>query len=506
MLESLINANYTAITKDRFRKEPNDNHSIQPACARRIFMMNTEPTRLVVVAVTFLFCFGHFATEADAQKSPNIVIIVADDLGWKDVGYHGGDIATPNLDRLASEGVRLENWHVAPLCSPTRAGLMTGRWPIRYGMGESVITPWRKWGLPTTERTIADLLATAGYARRGAVGKWHIGHYKTELLPLNRGFTFFYGLYNGNFDYFTHKREGQLDWHRNFETAHDEGYATDLIGREAAKFIDDSPTDKPFFLYVPFNAPHTPFHAKKVDIAKYAKVKNEKRRIYSAMVDSMDQAIGKILKALERKKIADDTFVLFFSDNGGTSIGNNKPWRGNKGSVYEGGVRTPALVRWPAGGIKGGGKVDGMMGMIDVYPTLKRLAGVKSKDRNRIDGIDVLDIMRGKKKAPKRDWFSYIAQGRPEQAALCDGTWKLVVTKGSALDVKLDGSSKTPQTELFRLDRDPAESKNLLKDHPDVAATMLKRLQAFRRLKIDNIPDFREGRKGFKAPKDWKIK
>jgi arylsulfatase A-like enzyme len=468
-------------------------------------MTHAQSTNSFVVALPLVLCGTCLPAEADAPK-PNIVIIVADDLGWKDVGYHGGYIATPNLDRLATEGLQLENWHVAPLCSPTRAGLMTGRWPIRYGMGESVITPWRKWGLPTTEHTIADLLAAAGYERRGAVGKWHLGHYKKELLPLNRGFTSFYGLYNGAFDYFTHKREGELDWHRNFETSRDEGYSTDLIGREAAIFIDKSPSDEPFFLYVPFNAPHNPMQAKAADLAKYANVKEEKRRIYAAMVDSMDQAIGVVLEALEKNKVADNTFVLFFSDNGAISWGNNKPWRSGKGSVYEGGVRTPALVRWPAGGLSGGGRVDGMMGMIDVYPTIKRLVGVTSKDPNRLDGIDVLDVMRAKKKAPVRDWFSYIAQSRPDQMAVCDDTWKLVVTKGSVLDVILDGGGgKTAVVELFRLDRDPAESRNVLKDHPGVAAAMLKRLQTFRRLKIDGIPDFLEGKRGFEAPKDWMI-
>ncbi len=468
-------------------------------------MTHAQLTYLLVGALTLAFGSTCLAVEAD-QQQPNIVIIVADDLGWKDVGYHGGDIATPNLDRLATEGAQLENWHVAPLCSPTRAGLMTGRWPIRYGMGESVITPWRKWGLPTTERTIADLVATAGYERRGAVGKWHLGHYKKELLPLSRGFTSFYGHYNGAFDYFTHQREGELDWHRDLETSHDEGYSTDLIGREAAIFIDNSHVDKPFFLYVPFNAPHDPMQAKPEDLATYANVKQQKRRIYSAMVDSMDQAIGVVLVALEEKKVADNTFVLFFSDNGALSWGNNKPWRSGKGSVYEGGVRTPALVRWPAGGISGGGKVDGMMGMIDVYPTIKRLVGVKSKDGNRLDGIDVLDVLRGEKKAPVRDWFSYIAQGRQDQTAVCDDTWKLVVTNGSVLDVVLDeGGGQTPKVELFRLDRDPSESKNLLPDHPDVAAAMLQRLQAFRRLQIDGIPHFLEGKQGFQTPTDWVI-
>ncbi|MCH8217686.1 MAG: sulfatase-like hydrolase/transferase, partial [Planctomycetes bacterium] len=166
---------------------------------------------------------------------PNIVLLLADDLGWGDVGYHGGAIRTPNLDRLATEGIRLENFHVCPLCSPTRAGLMTGRWPIRYGMMKSVITPLRQYGLPTSEQTLAELLARAGYRRRGVFGKWPLGHYRKELLPLARGFTHFVGCYNGAFDYFSHKREGQLDWHRDHEPCRDQGYVTDLIGREAAR-------------------------------------------------------------------------------------------------------------------------------------------------------------------------------------------------------------------------------------------------------------------------------
>jgi len=443
------------------------------------------------------------------ERQPNIIIILADDLGWADVGYHGGTIATPNIDRLAREGVRLENFHACPLCSPTRAGLMTGRWPIRYGMGEAVITPWRKYGLPTTEQTLANLVAKAGYRRRGAFGKWHLGHYKQEYLPLNRGFTHYYGHYNGAFDYFTHKREGELDWHRNLKTSRDEGYSTDLIAREAARFIEESPAGRPFFLYVPFNAPHLPLQAKEQDIAKYNSIADEKKRIYAAMVDSMDQAIGKILKAVDAKGITDNTFVLFFSDNGAIRYGDNGPWRSGKGSVYEGGVRVPAVVRWPAR-IAGGREVDAMMGYIDVYPTVKRIAGVTGPDPNPLDGRDMLDVIQGKAQPPKRDWFSYIAQGSADKTAICDGTWKLVVAGGSVLDVTLDQSPRPanskPSLELFRLDRDPGEQTDLAAKHPEILEQLLKRLKEFRRLKIDGVPDFRQDRQGFKAPKDWVIK
>ncbi len=442
---------------------------------------------------------------------PNIVIILADDLGWADVGYHGAKTSTPNIDRLANDGVRLENFHVCPLCSPTRAGLLTGRWPIRYGMGESVITPWRPYGLPTSERTLADLLAKAGYERRGIVGKWHLGHYEKKYLPLNRGFTSFYGLYNGAFDYFTHKREGELDWHKDFETCRDEGYTTDLIGQEAVRFIEQSPAGKPFFLYVPFNAPHLPLQAKEEDKAKYAHIEDEKKRTYAAMVDSMDQSIGKILEAIDAKGMADDTFVLFLSDNGAIQYGDNRPWRSSKGTVYEGGVRVPAAVRWPAG-IRGERVVDAMMGFIDIYPTIKRIAGVTGPDPNPLDGQDMLDVIRGNVLAPKRDWFSYIAQGTPDQTAVCDGEWKLVVRGGSVLDVEpggvgqRGGAKDGMPVELFRLDRDPGETTNLAAERPEIVARLLKSLKEFRRLKPDGVPPYTPKPQGFKAPKDWMIR
>ena len=457
-----------------------------------------KPHLLVLAALLISLAHG--------ADRPNIVILLADDLGWGDVGYHGGRIATPHIDRLAAEGVRLENFHVASLCSPTRAGLTTGRWPIRYGMGEAVITPWRKWGLATTEHTIAYMLAEAGYKRRACVGKWHLGHYQREYLPLQRGFTFFYGHYNGAFDYFTHKRENELDWHRNEETCHDEGYSTDLIGREAARFIEAGKTCEPFFLYVPFNAPHTPFQAKEEDIAKYAGIDNVKVRTYHAMVDSMDQAIGRILGALERKKLAENTCVLFLSDNGGISMipGSNGNWRGSKGSVYEGGIRVPAVVRWPAG-IKGGRKIDGLMGYIDIYPTLQALAGSSAAPPNPLDGINLLPVIRGERKAPQRDWFSYIAQGSPGKLALTDAPWKLVVLNGTPGQADLAKPDGPPSLELFHLKNDPSEKINLLDQHPERAAAMLQRLRKHYSLKIDGIPHFHEGAEGFTAPKDWKI-
>lgn len=471
--------------------------------------------KCITVLMLTLACLTDQVSAGESlNEKPNIVILLADDLGWGDVGFNGGRIDTPNIDQLARDGIRLSNFRVEPLCSPTRASLMTGRWPIRYGMGESVITPWRQYGLPTTERTLADLVAEGGYERRAAIGKWHLGHFQRKYLPLNRGFTFFYGLYNGNFDYFTHKREGELDWHRNWETSHDEGYATDLIAREAVQFIEESPTNEPFFLYVPFNAPHSPMQAKPEDIEKYVeRVANPKHRTYAAMVDSMDQAIGSILTAIDKKGIRDNTCILFFSDNGGAmGFGSvNRPWRGGKGSVYEGGVRVPAVIHWPAGELQGGSECGVMMGAIDVFPTVKAIAGIDFSEGNQLDGQNVVELIRGSAETTRRPWFSYIAQGAPERIAVLEGSWKLVVTGGPVTTVPLSHSDrvrKQPESiklELFDLDRDPSEGRNLAESKPEVVTQLLKKLYEYRKLKLDGIPNFREGRQGFVAPKEWKI-
>jgi len=196
------------------------------------------------------------ALGADAPR-PNIVFLLADDLGWADVGFHGGEISTPQLDKLARAGARLEQFYVQPVCSPTRAALMTGRYPMRYGLQVGVVRPWAQYGLPLEERTLPQALKEAGYTT-AICGKWHLGHFRREYLPTQRGFVHQYGHYNGALDYFTHIRDGGFDWHRNDQACHDEGYATHLLAREAVRIIREQPAGKPLFLYVPFNAVHSP--------------------------------------------------------------------------------------------------------------------------------------------------------------------------------------------------------------------------------------------------------
>lgn len=462
-----------------------------------------RPTMLALI-VTLLLGASLTAATASATRAPNIVILLADDLGAADLGYAGSDIRTPNIDQLVSTGVRLDRFYACPVCSPTRAGLLTGRWPIRYGIMRTVIPPWSSYGLPVEERLLPEALADAGYTRRGMFGKWHLGHAKRAFLPPQRGFTHFYGHYNGAFDYFTHQREGEVDWHRNNETVKEEGYSTDLLAREAVRFINESAVTEPFFLYLPFNAPHAPYQAKPQDLARYPNRKGDKRT-YAAMVDSMDQAIGRVLAAIAARPDADNTFVLFFSDNGGHEpVASNAPLRDGKFSVYEGGIRVAAAVRWPAGGLQGGRVCREQMGYIDVFPTALRLAGAKPSPRApALDGIDVLDFMRGDKRAPERPWFSYIAPQDTENAAVSVGPWKLVVSGGAVLGATPDPASKIA---LFNLEKDPRETTDVAAEHPDIVARLQQRRAEFGRMQTKGVDAYAEGRRGFKAPHDWIIK
>ncbi len=442
-------------------------------------------------------------TAPAAADRPNIVILLADDLGYRDVSFNGGDIATPNIDRIAKQGVTLRAFYACSMCSPTRAGLMTGRWPIRMGLAKAVIPPWRDYGLPVAEKTLADLTGEAGYKHRACIGKWHLGHHQRKWLPTRRGFTHFYGHYNGAIDYFTHEREGEVDWHRGDKTIHEEGYATTLLGAEAARFIAGVPEDEPYLLYVPFNAPHSPFQAKPDDLAKHND-KTGRRRTLAAMIDSMDQAVGVILEAIDKRGDADNTFVLFFSDNGGVGrVGDNKPFRGSKLTPYEGGIRVAACVRWPAGGLRAGKSCDAHIGYIDVYPTVKRMVGLAdASDKHPLDGVDVLDVMRGEAEPPKRDWFTWEAQGpRGDKLALHSGPWKLVLMGTSVLN---DDAADNAQ--LYRLANDIDESDDIAAEHADVVKRLIAKARMFRKLRPKNgVSAYGVGRQGFTAPKDWVI-
>ncbi len=435
----------------------------------------------VATAMLTLLAACLTAQSGFGAERPSIVILLADDLGYGDVGFHGSDIRTPNLDHLAATGVVLDRFYVCPMCSPTRAGLMTGRYPNRYGMMHSVVPPHRDFGLDPDEVTLPEMLAGAGYGHRAVVGKWHLGHRRSKWLPLAQGFTHAVGCYNGAVDYFTRERDGQPDWHRNGAPDRTQGYVTDLIGDAAVEFVGSVPAGEPYFLYVPFTAPHAPFQAKDEDLAKYPRRKG-KRKTYAAMVDSMDQAIGRILAAIDKRADADNTFILFSSDNGGVPrIGDNGPLRGHKLTPYEGGVRTAACVRWQAGNITGGRTITASMGYIDVFPTVQHLAGAEGAATQQLDGVDMLPVLARGAEAPARTWFTYLDQNdsRQQGLAVYEGEWKLVCRRPAPDAQPDDTQPGRSKYELYRIVVDPYETSDVAPQHPEVVERLQGRLERF---------------------------
>ena len=483
---------------------------------------------LFAFALLLLQGCGPDATESSSAARPNIVILLADDLGWTDVTLHGGNIATPNIDRIAAEGAELARYYVAPVCSPTRAGLLTGRYPIRYGSMRAVYPPWRGGGMDVSELTIADVLAEAGYKHRGVFGKWHLGHSDKKYHPLRRGFTEFYGHYNGAVDYFTHEREGEVDWHDGFEPSGDQGYATDLIADRAAKFIRTHAGDaEPFLCYVPFLAPHSPYQAKEQHLPLYeglppargffqgvrgvepsstSEARHRNRKILGAMVHSLDESVGKILDAIDQTGIASDTRVLFSSDNGGVGgIGENTPLRGAKASVFEGGIRVAAAARWP-GQIPLGQKIEAPLANIDILPTVMRIAGVESFGGKPLDGLDILDVLTGRQESLERELYNYIGQTGPqsEQISYMTNDWKLVVVGPVVTDETADDSLR--KRFLFKISEDMAEEHNVLDENRALADSMYEKVKEFRALQPeDAVVPYNEGREGFQAPPRWEL-
>lgn len=432
-----------------------------------------------------------------AEKKPNIIILLADDLGFGDVGYNGSDIKTPHIDKIASEGARFNQFYACPMCSPTRAGLMTGRYPVRFGLMRSAISPQCDFGLSANEETIADMLGKAAYDYRGIIGKWHLGYHRPVWVPLNRGFTYFKGCLNGAVNYFNRnlsispKLEGRLDWYLNGQLLNEEGYTTDLIGDAAVDFINSVPDNKPFFLYVPFTAPHGPFNAKPEDEAKYPEREGVKRT-YAGMVDNMDQNIGKILSCLKQRGQLDDTFILFCSDNGGLLKGaSNGELRGGKLTPYQGGIRVVAAARWPSGGISGGKIIEERIGYIDILPTLMAVAGYGGKPKNELDGQNVLAVMKGETITDDRSWFTYEDQGddKIEDLAINTDQWKLIVSR-PAPDA---GSKGSPAYKLFRIDSDPNEELDLASQYPDKVEELFTEIEKFYSIKVNpQVPRYSE--------------
>ncbi|MEM7682330.1 MAG: arylsulfatase [Planctomycetota bacterium] len=430
--------------------------------------------RSTLAALWIVLC--SFATACAAQPEeaprPHIVMIMADDMGWADVSYHGGEIATPEIDALMKQGRRLDRFYVQPQCTPTRAALLTGKYPLRTATHYGVILPHSQWGLPLDEVTMADLLNQAGY-RTTMVGKWHMGHHAEAYLPENRGFDHFFGHYLGSHDYFKHGHAGGYDQHRNRQVTREEGYATDLFAKEAVQLISTHRGDQPLFLYLSFNAPHDPWQSKPEDMAGYEHMTNL-RRTYAGMMTAMDRAIGEVADALEEAGMADNTLIVFCSDNGGPHAGkatDNGPLRGGKGQTYEGGVRVPAFAVWPAR-IPAGSASDELLYIGDLYPTFGGLAGADlSAVEADLDGLDVRATLTDGAPSGRQelalisgpDWF---------WNAIYEGPWKL----NRAVNTENQGQ---PIVKLFHLEDDPNEQVDLLEAEPEVAARLQAKLDAW---------------------------
>ncbi len=461
-----------------------------------------------------LFAFAASAAEPAAPK-PNILFILADDLGWGDVGFHGSEIKTPHIDKLAAAGARLEQFYVQPVCSPTRAAFMTGRYPIRHGLHIGVVRPWARYGLPLDERTLPQALKEAGYAT-AITGKWHLGHFEPAYLPTHRGFDHQYGHYNGALDYNTHERDGGFDWHRDDKVNRDEGYSTHLLAREASRLIAEHDASRPLFLYVPFNAVHSPHQVPERYMEPYANLKGN-RRTYAGMLAAMDEAIGQIVGALDTKGLRKNTLIFFCSDNGGPSPGvvtSNGPLRAGKATLYEGGVRVPAVAVWD-GKIKAGSVVDAALHMVDWYPTLLKLAGVSLAQKNPLDGRDAWPAITQGAATPHEDILHNItATG----GAVRMGDWKLIVNGNAADgDGEGDGSAvaagkkaakraaKAAATgslvELFNIRSDPYEKTNLAAQQPEKTKELRARLDAYAKAAVPSKQA--PAPAGYKAPAVW---
>ncbi len=444
-------------------------------------------------------CFGFLAAALPASTPPNIVIFVADDLGWADVGFQAeDDIRTPHIDALSRQSLILDRFYVSSVCSPTRAALLTGRYPHRFGLERispdetsQVIPPWRDHGMPADEQMLPAILGEIGYKNRALIGKWHLGHARQRYHPLKHGFTHFYGHYNGAIDYFEQTREGQRDWHDGWLPSADSGYVTEMAGDRAVQWVDEFAADGPFYLQVAFLAPHTPLQALPEDLRSYGFSGNSgrlgygdnDRQTFKAMVTAMDRQIGRVLDRLEANGVAENTIVIFFSDNGGATLNgaNNGPLRGRKHQVWEGGIRSPFTMRW-LGKLPEGERISQVTAHVDLLPTLISAAGAPDFPYNNpLDGKDLWQVLSGQAEPVER--MIYLGQ-----KALMTQEWKLV---GEA---------------LFRIDKDPYETTNLASRFPEKWQELNAEMLRLEALQGPRLPPFKQGSRGFTARPNWDIR
>ena len=450
-------------------------------------------TRVLFIVAAFTF-FLSCSLPTLAEERPNIVFVIADDLGWADVEFHGGNTPTPNLNRLLAEGVELKQHYVAPVCSPTRAGFLTGRYWSRFG----ITTPINNRGLPITTMTLPKALGQSNYSS-ALIGKWHLGS-KPEWGPNHFGFQHSYGsLAGGVTPWNHHYKQGPYSttWHRNEQLLKEQGHVTDLLADEAVKWIHEKTSGdnpNPFFLYVPFTAVHLPIREPEKWLNRVpAEIKGDVNRQYSACILHLDDAVGRIVDAVDKAGQKKNTLIVFTSDNGGSTAqnndrkypddhcpdgrlpGNNLPLRGKKGTLYEGGIRVPTIARWP-GKLKQGTQFTAPVCIVDWMPTFCSLAGSKVNSQSlNWDGVNLWPALTGSAELAKRTL--HITGPGGKRWALREANWKLVASeqkKGKA------------SYELFDLSKDPNETSNLAEQFPKQLSALKSKLNEQRKLDLSS--------------------
>lgn len=443
--------------------------------------------QIFVIGIPFLLLVScsESADNQNKNSKPNIILFVADDTGWNDVGYHNPELKTPNIDQLANEGVVLNQFYVCPTCSPSRAALLTGKYASRFGIGGPIALK-SKQVLPTNVETLPEALKQEGY-QTAITGKWHLG-LSLESGPSHYGFDFTYGYLHGQIDQYAHRyKNGDRTWYRNDKFVDEEGHATDLITNEVIKYITRiREKSRPFFLYVPYSVPHYPLQEEEKWIEPYKNLSDvESRKLFDAATTHMDYSIGEIIQTLNDEKLLENTIVIFISDNGGEKswdkdsdfntkyyegkhgpypkLGNNSPLKGYKAELYEGGIRVPAIIFWK-NHLKHI-KVEQLIKVTDLFPTLTSLVDSSHNRSLNLDGKNMWSFISTEKKVKeKRELYLRT----PDQFALRKGDWKLI---------HFGNTLSEGREELYNLKNDPNETKNVMKDFPEVRDELFKKLE-----------------------------